>query len=218
MTNTRLRTAFIVAVAAAASSRARIPVNAQLFPSDGRRHDDGARAAERQRRRRAPRVLDEAVRREAGDRRQARGRHHPGRGDSVSPSAAHRTERGHDDQSHGAQAEQAVGLHGALRQGRAQIRSAAHRTRDNAADLRDRAGHLSHGARRRFTHSRTGRQPSPALLARTAARGEEVLRAEAAAQADDARPLRVGRPAWHEPDAGAARQPESTWRADEGTG
>ena len=54
----------------------------------------------------------------------------PGRRHSVSPSAAHRTERRHDDQSHGAEAEQAGGLHGTFRQGGLEIRSAAHRARE----------------------------------------------------------------------------------------
>ena len=154
------------------------------LPGGQHRHDDGARAAQRQRRCRASRVLDEAVRREARDRRQARGSHDSRRRDSLSAAAAHGAERGHDDQSHGAQAEQAGRLHRALRQGGAQIRSAAHRARDNAADLRDRPRHISHGARRRFTDPGARRQPSSALLARAAARGEEMVRAEAAAEAD----------------------------------
>ena len=183
MKNARLRTALIVA-AAAVVFRAESSAERAALPGGQRRHDDGARAAERQRRCRAPRVLDQAVRREARDRRQARGSHGSWRRDSLSAAAAHRAERGHDDQSHGAQAEQAGRLHRALRQGGAQIRSAAHWARDNSADLRDRTGHVSHGARRGFTNPGARRQPSSALLARTAARGQEMVRAEAAAEAD----------------------------------
>ena len=88
--------------------RSRIPSPCSAPSGCGRRHDDGARAVECQRRRRTPRILDEAVRCQTGHGRQARRRHHPRRGGSVSPAAPNRTERGDDDQSHGLEAEQAV--------------------------------------------------------------------------------------------------------------
>ena len=153
------------------------------------RADDGPRAPERQRRGRAPPVLDVAVRCPADHGGTPRRRGDPRSGGPFPAAAEHRTERRHHHQSHGSEAEKAVGLHGALRPGRAEIRPAPDRTRIHAADVCDRTGRFPDGAGRRSPHSRTRRQPSSALLDGASRRSEEVVRAEAAAGADAARTI-----------------------------
>ena len=75
----------------------------------------------------------------------------------------------------------ALGLHRTIRPRGLQIRASADRPGENAADLRHRPGWFPDGARRGSASAGAGREPPSALLARAAARGEGVVRAEAAA-------------------------------------